>query len=46
MIQPLRITHRRVLLFLAIALPILLFAGIRARHQLPPKSAAHPGATL
>ena len=46
MIQPLRIMHRRVFLFLAIALPILFFAGIRARHRLPAKPTVHPGATL
>jgi hypothetical protein len=46
MIQPLRKTHRRVFLFLAIALPVFLFAGIRARHRLPPQPAVHPKRTL
>ena len=35
MIQPLRKVHRSVFLFLAIALPLFFFAGLRARHHVP-----------
>jgi hypothetical protein len=32
MIQPLRRVHRRVFVVLAIALPVILFIGLRWRH--------------
>ena len=48
MIQPLRKMHRRVFILLAIVLPVLLIAGIRARHAVlrgdpMPKNAHAPG---
>jgi hypothetical protein len=53
MIQPLRRTHRRIFLVLALLLPLLFLSGIAFRHRWPvsPKSkspalgAVPPGAT-
>jgi len=43
MIRPLRKTHRRVSLFIAIALPLFFFAGIVARHKPLGRAVAHSG---
>jgi hypothetical protein len=37
MIQPLRKVHRWVFVLLAIVLPLLFIAGLRARHHLLPE---------
>jgi len=47
MIQPLRKTHRRIFLALALLLPLLFLSGLAFRHSWPTpakphKSAAHP----
>jgi hypothetical protein len=34
MIQPLRRVHRRAFFVLAIALPVILFIGLRGRHAI------------
>jgi hypothetical protein len=43
MIQPLRKIHRRGLVLLAVALPAIFVAGVRARHRLPGRIAARVG---
>ncbi len=34
MIQPLRVWHRRIFFVLLFVLPLIYFAGLRARHRL------------
>lgn len=49
MIQPLRIAHRRAFGVLAVTLPVVLFAGLAARHPRPtalPTAVPAPGALV
>jgi hypothetical protein len=47
-IQPLRKIHRRVFVFLAVLLPLLFLAALRARHPVPSNNIAPriPAATV